>query len=59
MVAVLAGHAHKTLILDYEGIPIVASETTSENFDKRPYGFRVWRIGKDRAPEHHFVPLAQ
>jgi Icc-related predicted phosphoesterase len=59
VVAVLVGHAHKTLILEYEGIPIVASETTSENFDKRPYGFRVWRIGKERALEHHFVPLAQ
>lgn len=57
VVAVLVGHAHKTIIHDYHGIAIVASETTSENFDKRPYGFRVWRLTRHYAPEHRFVPL--
>ncbi len=59
VVAVLVGHAHKTLLLEYGGIPIVASETTSENFDKRPFGFRVWRIGKNQPPRHEFVPLGR
>lgn len=58
VVAILAGHSHQTRMLEYHGIQIVASETTSSNFDKRPFGFRLWKIGAARPYQHQFVPLA-
>jgi 3',5'-cyclic AMP phosphodiesterase CpdA len=58
VVAILAGHTHTTAIHDYHGIQIVNSETTSQNFDKRPYGFRVWHVEGSRPYQHEFVPLA-
>jgi serine/threonine-protein phosphatase CPPED1 len=57
VVAILAGHTHKTLVLDYHGIQIVTGETTSRNFDNRPYGFRLWHIDTTRPFKHEFVPL--
>ncbi|HWQ92193.1 MAG TPA: metallophosphoesterase [Clostridia bacterium] len=57
VVAVLAGHTHKTLLLDHAGIQFVSSETTSVNFDQRPYGFRCWHVGTQRPFQHEFVPL--
>ena len=57
VVAVLAGHTHTTTTNQYGRIQIVTSETTSNNFDKRPYGFRVWHVSPDGAFRHEFVPL--
>jgi serine/threonine-protein phosphatase CPPED1 len=57
VVAILAGHTHKTLLLDYHGIQIVTGETTSRNFDNRPFGFRLWHIDATRPFKHEFVPL--
>ncbi len=57
VVALLAGHTHRTIIKEYHGIQMVTSETTSRNFDKRPFGFRVWHIGPARPYRHEFVPL--
>ena len=57
VVAILAGHTHKTIINDYAGIQMVTSQTTSKNFDKQPFGFRVWHIGASRPYQHEFVPL--
>jgi len=59
VVAVLAGHTHTTAIAEYHGIQMVTSENTSKNFDKRPYGFRIWHIGADRPYRNEFVPLAE
>jgi 3',5'-cyclic AMP phosphodiesterase CpdA len=58
VVAVLAGHTHETGTREYQGIQMVNSESTSQNFDKRPYGFRVWRVGAQRPYQSEFVPLA-
>jgi 3',5'-cyclic AMP phosphodiesterase CpdA len=58
VVAILAGHTHTTATHDYHGIQIVNSETTSQNFDKRPYGFRVWHVAAQRPYQNEFVPLA-
>lgn len=53
----LAGHVHKNIVLDYEGIPVVASATTSKNFDGAPYGFRVWEADVDGTLTHHYEAL--
>jgi len=57
VVAVLGGHTHKLLVNEYKGIQLVNAETTSKNFDGRPFGFRLWQIGNARPFEHEFVPL--
>ena len=51
----LAGHTHTTLERDYLGIPILNGETTSRNFDSRPYGFRLLKIDADLNYEWNFV----
>lgn len=58
VVAVLAGHTHKTITRDYHGIQMVTSESTSRNFDQRPYGFRVWHVTPQRPYRNEFVPLS-
>jgi len=55
--AFLAGHTHTTIINDYQNIQLVNGETTSKNFDERPFGFRLWRVSNTRPFEHVFVPL--
>lgn len=57
VVAVLAGHTHTTVIREYKGIQIVNGETTSKNFDKRPFGFRLWHVSGSRPFRHEFIPL--
>ncbi|HWI56354.1 MAG TPA: metallophosphoesterase [Bacillota bacterium] len=57
VVAMLSGHTHKTLIQNADGIQMVTSETTSRNFDNRPFGFRIWHVGPTRPYQHEFVPL--
>ena len=51
----LAGHTHTTLERAYKGIPILNGETTSRNFDKRPYGFRLLKIDANLRYEWNFV----
>lgn len=53
----LAGHVHKNLEREFAGIPVIASATTSKNFDGAPYGFRVWTLDGDGALSHRYVPL--
>ena len=57
VVAVLAGHTHTTAMTEYRGIQLVTSETTSKNFDQRPYGFRIWHVEPQRPYRNEFVPL--
>ncbi len=57
VVAVLAGHTHRTIVNDYRGIQLVNGETTSKNFDERPLGFRLWHVGGERPFKHEFVPV--
>ena len=54
--AYLSGHTHKLVINQYKDIQLVSVETTSKNFDKRPFGYRVWTVSEDGA-KHVFVPL--
>lgn len=53
----LAGHTHTTLEREYRGVPILNGETTSRNFDKRPFGFRMLKIGAAMNYEWNFVPV--
>jgi 3',5'-cyclic AMP phosphodiesterase CpdA len=57
VVAILAGHTHTTAVNRVGTIEVVTSETTSKNFDKRPFGFRVWHVNADGSYTHEFVPL--
>lgn len=57
VVAVLGGHTHKLIINEYQGIQLINAETTSKNFDKRPFGFRLWHVEDERPFKHEFVPL--
>jgi 3',5'-cyclic AMP phosphodiesterase CpdA len=54
--AYLSGHVHKLLINSCENIQLVSGETTSKNFDNRPFGFRLWQVSADTI-KHHFVAL--
>jgi len=57
VVAMLGGHTHRLLINDYKSIQLVNGETTSKNFDKSPFGFRVWNIMNPRPFRHDFIPV--
>ncbi|MFT5469453.1 MAG: putative phosphodiesterase [Verrucomicrobiales bacterium] len=57
VVAFLAGHTHKLVENDYEGIMMVNGETTSKNFDKRPMGFRLWNVDEEKGLGHEFIAL--
>ncbi|MCF0234992.1 MAG: hypothetical protein HUK22_08480, partial [Thermoguttaceae bacterium] len=51
------GHTHTTLEREYRGLPILNGETTSNNFDKRPYGFRLLKIDAAGNYEWNFIGL--
>lgn len=53
----LAGHTHTTLERNYRDVPILNAETTSRNFDNRPFGFRLLKIDADMNYEWNFVGL--
>lgn len=59
VVAVLAGHTHTTSFNKAGTIEVITSETTSKNFDKRPFGFRMWHVNADGSYTHEFVPLKE
>ncbi|MDR1339845.1 MAG: metallophosphoesterase [Prevotellaceae bacterium] len=53
----LSGHLHRTVNRRYGKITVLNGETTSVNFDKRPYGFRLLRIYPDGLHDWIFIPL--
>jgi 3',5'-cyclic AMP phosphodiesterase CpdA len=57
VVAVLAGHTHKTGIREWRGIQFVESGATSKNFDAVPPGFRVWHVDRARPVRHEYISL--
>lgn len=54
--AYLSGHKHELIINEYKGIQLVTGETTSKNFDDRPFGFRLWKVDGDSI-SHTFIEL--
>jgi 3',5'-cyclic AMP phosphodiesterase CpdA len=57
VVAVLAGHKHRLIVEDYNGIQLVAGESTGQNDDGRPLGFRIWHVDSPTSITHDFIPL--
>jgi serine/threonine-protein phosphatase CPPED1 len=57
VVAVLAGHTHTTNTTQFGRFQVVNSETTSKNFDRRPFGIRLWHVSPDGTCHHEFIPL--
>ena len=57
VVAFLAGHTHRLIAKEHNGIQMVNGETTSKNFDKRPMGFRLWEAAPGAGMRHRFVRL--
>jgi len=55
----LSGHTHTVFRGEYRGTTFLRAETTSKNFDKRPFGFRVLKMpaGGRGAFTWDFVPV--
>ena len=53
----LAGHTHHTSRRSYEHITILNGETTSANFDDRPFGFRFLTLRHDNSFDWEFIAL--
>ncbi len=56
-IAWLSGHTHKHNETSYNGMPIVAANTSSKNFDGAPRGYRIWHIAQDGALTHEYIPI--
>ena len=57
VVVFMAGHMHQNNPLEYEGIPMIVSASTSKNFDGAPMGFRVWTLDEEGPVSHEFVAV--
>jgi len=57
VVAMLGGHTHGLHLNEKDGIKLVNGETTSDNWDGRPVGFRLWHVDREKQFRHEFVPL--
>ncbi|MDR1720590.1 MAG: metallophosphoesterase [Dysgonamonadaceae bacterium] len=55
----LAGHTHNTHKNDFGPISILNGETTSINFDKRPFGFRLLTVYPDNRFDWEFIPATE
>lgn len=56
VVAVLAGHVHRIIVNDYNGIQLVAGQATSKTAGS-PLGFRLWHVAGERPFKHESVDL--
>ena len=57
VVAMLTGHTHSFIANEYKGIQLVTCETTSQNHDGRPLGFRLWHVSAAEPPKHEFIAI--
>lgn len=51
----LAGHTHRMIMHGWRDLTILNAETTSNNFDSRPYGFRLFDIAGECDYTYTFV----
>lgn len=51
----LAGHTHRMIAHGWRELTILNAETTSRNFDVRPYGFRMFEVAADGDYSYRFV----
>jgi len=57
--AILAGHTHRTVVLNFDGTQMVCAENTCRSFDQRPWGFRLWHVDAGGRLTNEFVELKQ
>lgn len=55
---ILAGHTHRIMTNAYRGVPELMPETTCNNFDGRPFGFRVLKVWPSGDYEWSFVRVS-
>ena len=53
-----AGHTHTTSVRRHGNLTILIAETTSRNFDRRPFGFRMFETENGIDYSYEFVPVA-
>ena len=53
----LAGHTHRYGRRKVDGLTILNSETTSRNFDRRPFGGRILTLNPDRSYSYQFISV--
>ena len=53
----LAGHTHTMSVRRHKELTILIAETTSRNFDKRPFGFRMFETENGVDYSYEFVPV--
>lgn len=51
----LAGHTHRMIAHGWRELTILNAETTSRNFDARPYGFRMFEVADEYDYSYKFV----
>lgn len=51
----LAGHTHRLGVRGYKDLTILNAEVTSNSFDCRPYGFRMFEIGEGMDYSYNFI----
>jgi serine/threonine-protein phosphatase CPPED1 len=50
-IAYLSGHAHRTIIEEYEGVQLVSARSIGYSFEDGIEGYRIWTVSKDSV--HH------
>lgn len=55
-IAYLSGHAHRTIIDEYNGVLLVSARSVGYTFGDGVEGFRVWTVNKD-STEHKLIKL--
>lgn len=55
--AYLCGHLHQDSVLEHQGTLYVTCASTSRNFDKSPYGYRLWTVSKEGELDHQYIPI--
>jgi 3',5'-cyclic AMP phosphodiesterase CpdA len=53
----LAGHTHRMIAHGWKELTILNAETTSWNFDRRPYGFRLFEAACETDCSYSFVEV--
>jgi len=53
----LAGHTHRYGNRTVEGLTILNPETTSRNFDQRPFGGRLLTLHQDHSYRYEYLPV--
>jgi len=53
----LAGHTHRMAMRGFKELTILNAETTGNNFDQRPQGFRMFEVNNESDYSYNFVKV--